>query len=102
MKKRDYASLLHRLQAVGPTQLVAECGGYPIYVIELGSGTEVRILLTAGLHGDEPAGPEAALRFAHHTEHALISETPSEWPLAVRAEAHLRALEVVLQRRLGA
>lgn len=237
MKKRDYASLLNRLQAVGPTQLVAECGGYPIDAIELGSGTEARILLTAGLHGDEPAGSEAALRFAeelsprlarrcqflilpclnphgyvhntrenesgvdcnrefggdavplvaqvkaflsgrrfdcaldfhedweasgfycyeakrdeqwlgsaiveqvravmpidgeagendkviaegvflidpewgeaglapylyaHHTEHALISETPSEWPLAVRAEAHLRALEVVLQRRLGA
>ena len=60
MQKRDYASLLHRLQAVGPAQLVAECGGYPIY--------------------------------------ALISETPSEWSLAVRAEA----LEVVLQRRLGA
>ena len=40
--------------------------------------------------------------YAHHTEHALISETPSEWPLAVRAKAHLRVLEVVLQRRLGA
>ena len=236
MKKRDYASLLNRLQAVGPTQLVAECGGYPIHAIELGSGTEARILLTAGLHGDEPAGPEAAVRFAeglsprlaqrcqfmilpclnphgyvhdtreneagvdcnrefggdavplvvqvkallsgrrfdcaldfhedweasgfycyeaqrdeqwlgptiveqvrevmpidgeagesdkviaegvflidpewgeaglapylyaHHTDHALISETPSEWPLGVRAEAHLRTLGVVLQRRLG-
>ena len=69
MKKRDYAILLHRLQAVGTTRLVAECGGYPIYALELGCG---------------------------------LSETPSEWPLAVRAEAHLRALEVVLQRRLGA
>ena len=237
MKKRDYAILLHRLQALGPVQLVAECGGYPVYALELGSGTEARILLTAGLHGDEPAGPEAVLRFAeglsarlaqrcqflilpclnphgyvhntrenesgldcnrefggdavplvaqvkallsgrrfdcaldfhedweasgfycyeakrdeqwlgpaiveqvravmpidgeagendkviaegvflvdpewgeaglapylyaHHTEHALISETPSEWPLAVRAEAHLRTLGVALQRRLGA
>ena len=64
MQKRDYANLLHRLQEVGPAQLVAECDEYPIY--------------------------------------ALISETPSEWPLAVRAEAHLRALKVVLQRRLGA
>ena len=64
MKKRDYAILLHRLQAVGPTQIVAECGGYPVYALALGSGTEARILLTAGLHGDEPAGPEAALRFA--------------------------------------
>ena len=43
MKKRDYASLLNRLQAVGPTQLVAECGGYPIYAIELGIGTEARL-----------------------------------------------------------
>ena len=64
MKKCDYATLLHRLQAMGPVQLVAECGGYPIYAIALGSGTEARILLTAGLHGDEPAGSEAALRFA--------------------------------------
>ena len=55
MKKRDYTSLLSRLQTVGPTQLVAECGGYPIYALELGSGTE----------------------------------------------AHLRTLDVVLQRRLG-
>ena len=36
MEKRDYASLLHRLQAVGPVQLVAECGGYPVYALELG------------------------------------------------------------------
>ena len=59
MKRRDYSSLLHRLQAVGPVQRVAECGGYPVCALALGSGTEARILLTAGLHGDEPAGPEA-------------------------------------------
>ena len=33
MKKRDYASLLRRLQAVGSVQLVAECGGYPMHAL---------------------------------------------------------------------
>lgn len=71
MEKRDYSNLLQRLAALGPTQLVAECGGYPVRALTLGVGDELQILLTAGLHGDEPAGPEALLRFVEQLDRQL-------------------------------
>ena len=36
------------------------------------------------------------LRF--HTEHAIISETPTMWPLEQRSALHLAVLDTVLQR----
>ena len=71
MERRDYSRLLQRLTALGPTQIIAESSGYPVHALEVGTGVEVQILLTAGLHGDEPAGPEAALRFVEALDPGL-------------------------------
>ena len=49
-------------------------GGYPIYRIALKGGQKAcrHVLLTAGLHGDEPAGPEAIMRFLARDHSSLL------------------------------
>src|SRR3989338_3435120 len=41
--------------------------GYPLYMITHGEG-DIRVALSAGIHGDEPAGVEALLRFLEGTQ----------------------------------
>ena len=49
-------------------------GGYPIYSIALKGRQKAcrHVLLTAGLHGDEPAGPEAIMRFLARDHSSLL------------------------------
>ena len=47
---------------------------YPVFGIHLSANQETsrRILLSAGTHGDEPAGPEAILRFLERNNDKLV------------------------------
>lgn len=74
---RSYSSVIDRLHAAaGPRHIELEtlgsfevCGDhYPMYLVNLGapSPDKVSVLISAGIHGDEPAGVEAALRFIEH------------------------------------
>ena len=44
-------------------QFVAECGDYSVQGLILGTAAEAQILLTAGLHRDEPAGSGSCAGF---------------------------------------
>lgn len=35
--------------------------------------------------------------YAHHTNHAIITETSSNWPMLMRVETHLLALDMILK-----
>ena len=70
-KVRDYGEIETRLQGLDSghvkTAVLGEVEGYSIYTLEFGHRSEGaakrEILLTGGVHGDEPAGVEAVLRF---------------------------------------
>lgn len=70
---RDYRQLTNRLEALTRGEWQGEmrglASGYPFFVMrrELGHGVPT-ILLTAGMHGDEPAGVEAALKWMESEE----------------------------------
>ncbi|MBT3269387.1 M14 family metallocarboxypeptidase [Candidatus Poribacteria bacterium] len=66
---RDYEDITRRIDALaGPGVTVADFGsvdGLPMRYVTVAATTSDRpsVLLTGGVHGDEPAGIEAALRF---------------------------------------
>lgn len=69
--KRDFSDVLERLKnavaGVGGFDRLGEItsplGTYPLIKILLGEGNPKRILISAGIHGDEPAGVEAVCGF---------------------------------------
>lgn len=69
MKDRDFDRLTRRLEALDLPDMEMETAGivdgYPIYCIRLGGDPcgRKRVLLSGGVHGDEPAGLEAVLAF---------------------------------------
>ncbi len=63
---RDYSEIVNRLHYLDlPLDLIGTIHDYPIYQICLESSTKEHknILITGGVHGDEPAGVEAVLQF---------------------------------------
>ncbi len=64
---RQYADIVTRMQSIdGATcQVVGDATGYPMWSLTLGTAAADRqqVLLTGGVHGDEPAGVEAVLQF---------------------------------------
>ena len=66
---RDYGDFVQRFDGLTLPDLeqdtLGEVDGYPIYRLMFGADSRAKreVLITAGLHGDEPAGPEAVLRF---------------------------------------
>src|SRR3990172_9734506 len=61
----DYTSITKRLNSIRDIQvtlIVSLESGHPIYMLQCGEG-EKGVFLSAGMHGDEPAGVEALLRF---------------------------------------
>lgn len=61
----DYDLLIKRLDNIPDIQPAIIGGldsGHPLYMISYGVVGK-RIILSAGMHGDEPAGVEALLRF---------------------------------------
>ena len=65
-KIRDYAELLNRLESAlnnDSKMHILGCienpnGNYPFKKIFIGQGNTKRVLISAGIHGDEPAGIE--------------------------------------------
>lgn len=65
---RNYHKLANRVEALADGGWRGELGGlvsgYPFFVLRRETSPDVpTILLTAGMHGDEPAGVEAALQW---------------------------------------
>jgi len=61
----DYNSITKRLNRIRDLQvtLIASLeSGHPIYMLQYGEGDK-SVFLSAGMHGDEPAGVEALIRF---------------------------------------
>ncbi len=75
---RDYRQLVRRLQALRHWQVtpVGEVLGYPWFEVER-PGDRPTVLLSAGMHGEEPAGVEAVLRW-------LEADEWRRWPVSWR------------------
>ena len=72
---RNYAEITERLKNLEvPIELVGNVHGYPIHQIRLASSARVarQVLITGGMHGDEPAGIEAAVQFLERDNTALL------------------------------
>ena len=67
MTERSYDQVVRRVEALAsPGRTVETIGtveGHPILRIRAGRPRRLRVFLTGGVHGDEPAGVEAVLRF---------------------------------------
>ncbi|MCZ6680039.1 MAG: M14 family metallocarboxypeptidase [Candidatus Poribacteria bacterium] len=78
MDNQDYTRFTKRLKSLASPQIRIEISGvvndYPVYRVLLHQGTGERknILISAGVHGDEPAGPEVALRFLERDNTDLL------------------------------
>jgi len=73
-ERRDYGHLVSRLREAARRpetgleqigEFEAESAAYPLYVALIGEpgAGKTSVMIDAGIHGDEPAGVEAALRF---------------------------------------
>jgi len=72
---RNYAEVTERLNRLDvPIELLGTAHTYPIHQMHLASsaGTPKHILITGGMHGDEPAGVEAVLQFLARDNTALL------------------------------
>lgn len=67
MAERSYDPIVRRVEALPtPGRTVDTIGtveGHPVLRIHAGQPRRLRVLITGGVHGDEPAGVEAVLRF---------------------------------------
>ena len=74
---RDYAEITERLQRLDvPIERIGTAHNYPIYQVRLASiiHTPKHVLITGGMHGDEPAGVEAVLQFLERDNTALLNK----------------------------
>ena len=78
MVRRDYACFTERLESLNSSHTQIATAGvvdsYPIHRISLETGQSVHknILITGGIHGDEPAGPASVLRFLERDNTHLL------------------------------
>ncbi|MCL4500075.1 MAG: M14 family metallocarboxypeptidase [Chloroflexi bacterium] len=74
---RSYTQVIERLRSAASSthvsletlgEFTVERTSYPMFLARLGkpSPGKLSVLISAGIHGDEPAGVEAALRFIEH------------------------------------
>lgn len=107
--RRSYQELVRRLGSIAERPAVGmevlgefEAGGcvYPLFLMHLGQPgpRKLNVTISAGIHGDEPAGVEAAVRFMEATSENqfLLSrfafivfpcDNPSGWQLNTRENA---------------
>ena len=72
---RDYTEITERLKNLAvPIERIGTAHNYPIHQIRLTASTHTqrRVLITGGMHGDEPAGVEAILQFLARDNAALL------------------------------
>lgn len=74
---RDYTEITERLKNLAvPIERIGTAHNYPIHQIRLTASTytQRRVLITGGMHGDEPAGVEAVLQFLERNNTALLKK----------------------------
>ena len=103
---RDYSNLISRLREIAESPNVeleqigefeADSRTYPMFLLRMGSpgAGKTGVLINAGIHGDEPAGVEAALQFleTNSANDDLLSRfffvvfpcnNPTGWELDIR------------------
>lgn len=72
---RNYTEITERLKRLDvPIELIGTAHSYPIHQICLASSADTprHILITGGMHGDEPAGVEAVLQFLARDNTTLL------------------------------
>ena len=72
---RDYTEITERLKNLTvPIERIGTAHNYPIHQIRLTSSVHKpqQVLITGGMHGDEPAGVEAVLQFLARDNTALL------------------------------
>ena len=72
---RDYTEITERLKNLAvPIERIGTAHNYPIHQIRLTASTHTqrRVLITGGMHGDEPAGVEAVLQFLARDNTTLL------------------------------
>ncbi len=72
---RDYTQITERLKNLDvPTEVLGTAHTYPIHQIRLAASAHQpqQVLITGGMHGDEPAGVEAVLQFLARDNTALL------------------------------
>ena len=72
---RNYAEVTERLKNLDvPIELLGTAHNYSIYQIRLTASVDTpkHVLITGGMHGDEPAGVEAVLQFLERDNTALL------------------------------
>ena len=78
MVHRDYTCFTKRLESLKSSHTRIETVGvvddYPLHRVSLeaGQGVHKKILITGGIHGDEPAGPASVLRFLERDNTHLL------------------------------
>ena len=78
MVRRNYTCFTERLTSLSSSNTRVKTVGvvddYPIHRVSLeaGQGMQKNILITAGIHGDEPAGPASVLRFLERDNSHLL------------------------------
>ena len=74
---RNYAKVTERLKNLKvPIERIGTAHSYPIHQIRLASSGHKpqQVLITGGVHGDEPAGIEAVLQFLERDNTALLKQ----------------------------
>ncbi len=74
---RDYTEITERLKNLElPIECIGNVHSYPIHQIHFASSTNTpqSVLITGGVHGDEPAGVEAVLQFLERDNTALLKQ----------------------------
>ena len=73
---RSYSKIVDRLKATNLefSTKIGTVHGYPVFNVILGpqTGERKNILITGGVHGDEPAGVEASLKFLERDNAVLL------------------------------
>ena len=72
---RDYTEITERLKNLEvPIECIGTAHSYPIHQIRIASSAPKpqQVLITGGMHGDEPAGIEAVLQFLARDNTALL------------------------------
>ncbi len=78
MAHRDYTCFTERLESLNSSHTRIETVGvvddYPIHqvLLAVGQGVHKNVLITGGIHGDEPAGPASVLRFLERDNTHLL------------------------------
>lgn len=82
IKMWNYNSIIKRLKKNNTIEIIMAGkieSGHPLYILQCGTGNK-KILFSCGIHGDEPAGVEAVLRYIEMGEGGRVAgEGINKW-----------------------